>query len=194
MQITQHDVLRFEPSLAIAEHPADGLLSQWATAGLRPFRHPRAVGQAERAMQRAAQARAHYAQHQLEQKERTRRYKVAHPQRKRAMDAARNARIHAQSDGTASPAAIKKLKAATTHCSYCDERLFSKQTDHMITLALGGEHSLRNIVIVCPECNLTKHKLSYEEWIERVDPRHRARVIALFESRHESQHELRAAA
>jgi hypothetical protein len=54
----------------------------------------------------------------------------------------------------------------------------------MIPLALGGEHSLRNIVIVCPACNGKKANLSYTEWIERVGPEHRERVVALFEQRY----------
>ena len=32
-------------------------------------------------------------------------------------------------------------------------RVDRKQTDHMVPLVLAGEHSLRNIVIVCPPCN-----------------------------------------
>ncbi len=51
-----------------------------------------------------------------------------------------------------------------------------KQTDHMTPLALGGDHSLRNIVIVCPGCN-RKGSLNYAEWIERVEPEHKARAI-----------------
>lgn len=194
MQIFQHDVSRIQSAMAQAEHPADSLLSQWAADYLRPFRDTRAADHPERAAKKAAHARAHYAQHRGQEAERIRQYKLANPQRKRAMDAMRSARIHAQSDGSASPASIRKLKALATHCAYCDERLFEKQTDHLNPLALGGEHSARNIAIVCPGCNESKHALSYERWIERVDPRHRARVVALYAARYESEHELRAAA
>lgn len=194
MQIIQHDVPRFEPLLARAAGPAERLLERRATPWLQTFAIPRETHDAERAAEKAARARAHYAQHRIQETQRTRRYKLANPQRKRAMDAVRNARIHAQSDGSASPAAIKKLKALATHCAYCDERLFEKQTDHLNPLVLSGEHSMRNIAIVCPGCNDRKHALSYAQWIERVDPRQRARVIALYEARYGLEHTLRVAA
>jgi hypothetical protein len=54
----------------------------------------------------------------------------------------------------------------------------------MIPIALGGEHSLRNIVIVCPNCNGRKATLSYEKWIERIEPQHRARVVAVYQERY----------
>jgi 5-methylcytosine-specific restriction endonuclease McrA len=187
MQIIQHDVPRFEPSLAIAESPAERLLERRAAPYLETFRIPRAADVAERAAEKALHAREHYAQHRLQEKARTRRYKLAHPERKQAMDAMRSARIHGQSDGSASPSAIKKLKDAAKNCAYCGARLFRKQTDHMNPLALGGEHAARNIVIVCQDCNQRKHALSYEQWIERVDPRHRSPVVNLFASRYGAQ-------
>jgi hypothetical protein len=62
--------------------------------------------------------------------------------------------------------------------------LSDKQTDHMIPLVLAGEHSLRNIVIVCPPCNGRKARLSYEEWMERVEPEHKQRVMAVYRERY----------
>ena len=38
---------------------------------------------------------------------------------------------------------------------------------------------MRNIVIVCSPCNGRKASLTYEQWIERVEPEHRGRVISL---------------
>jgi 5-methylcytosine-specific restriction endonuclease McrA len=110
------------------------------------------------------------------------------------MDATRNARIAAQSDGSVTAAALRRLKSRTTNCAYCDARLFEKQTDHLNPLVRGGAHSRRNIAIVCPDCNRHKHMLSYEQWIERVEPCHRARVIALYESRYGMQQLARVAA
>ena len=49
----------------------------------------------------------------------------------------------------------------------------------MTPVCLGGEHSRRNIVIVCPRCNGKKHTLSYAQWIDHVEPEHRPRVVAL---------------
>lgn len=70
------------------------------------------------------------------------------------------------------------LKRKAANCAYCGCEMEPdrKQTDHMTPLALGGDHSLRNIVIVCPGCN-RKGSLNYAEWIERVEPEHKARAI-----------------
>ena len=54
----------------------------------------------------------------------------------------------------------------------------------MVAVVLGGAHSLRNIVIVCPACNGKKGRLTYPEWIERVAPEHRWRVAALYVERY----------
>jgi 5-methylcytosine-specific restriction endonuclease McrA len=193
-QLIQHDVPRFEHSLAVAEGTAEGLIERRAAPHLQTCHVPRAAEAAQRAAKKAVRARKHYAEHRSEETARTKGYKQLHPQLKRAMDSLRNARIAAQSNGTASPAAIKRMKSAATSCAYCGGGLFRKQTDHIITLALGGEHSLRNIVIVCPDCNQRKHALSYEQWIDRVEPCHRARVIAVFESRYGLQDIERVAA
>lgn len=80
--------------------------------------------------------------------------------------------------------AARKRTEAAQLCAYCGVRLIRKQTDHMIPLALGGEHSLRNIVIVCPDCNARKAGLSYAEWVDRVEPQHRQRVLALYHERY----------
>ena len=54
----------------------------------------------------------------------------------------------------------------------------------MVALCHGGEHSLGNIVIVCRPCNGQKASLTYEQWIERVEPEHRERVQRLWIARH----------
>ena len=105
--------------------------------------------------------------------------KLDNPARKAVWDSVRKLREADQSDGSVTRLSIARMKRGARLCAYCGCTLHRKQTDHMIPLALGGEHSLRNIVIVCPDCNQRKHALSYEEWIERVDPKHRDRVVAL---------------
>jgi len=78
---------------------------------------------------------------------------------------------------------IAQLKREVVRCAYCDAPLTRKETDHMTPVCLGGEHSLRNIVIVCPRCNGRKAKLSFAQWIDRIELEHRARVVALWEAR-----------
>jgi len=127
-----------------------------------------------------ADHRSRYASRRIYERARVKQYKAAQRDRTLAQNERRTMRVLDQSDGTATGAAIAKLKQDATRCAYCDCSLGEKQTDHMIPLVLGGAHSLRNIVIVCPDCNARKARLDYAEWIERAEPQHRARVIALY--------------
>ena len=111
-------------------------------------------------------------------------YKRAHADRNLEWTAVRKEREAIQADGTVSPDVIAQLKREASTCAYCGCVLIDKQTDHMIPLVLGGEHSLRNIVIVCPTCNGRKARLSYDEWLERIDPQHRERVLAVCRERY----------
>jgi len=181
------DVQRLQVAMAKAEGRADRLRSRWATAYLRPFRgRTREEG--------AEKFREYYRRHRNQESIRTASYKASNPLRKLTHQATRVQRSIQQADGTVVQGTIARLKRQATHCAYCDSRLLRKQTDHMIPLALGGEHSVRNIVIVCQDCNQRKHALSYEQWIERCEPSHRPRLIAVFESRYGLQHAARAAA
>jgi 5-methylcytosine-specific restriction endonuclease McrA len=170
-------VRELEAAWVKAEAEADRIRRRWAAAYLRPFR-----GLSHEEC--AALKRKHYERHRVEEVRRGLAYKAAHPEKNQAASSLRARREMVGADGSVTPHSVAKLKRHATHCAYCDTKLLHKQTDHMIPLALGGEHSLKNIVIVCPSCNQHKHALSYEEWIERVDPKHRDRVIALFECRY----------
>ena len=181
------DVRRFQAAIAKAEVRADRTRRRWAAAYLRPFG-------AQSLEDQAAAQRKHYKQHRLQESVRIAAYKAANPLRKLTHEATRVQRAILQADGSVVHGTIARLKRQTTNCAYCDSRLLRKQTDHMIPLALGGAHSVRNIVIVCQDCNQRKHALSYEQWVERVQPCHRSRVISVFESRYGLQHPARVAA
>lgn len=140
------------------------------------------VTQAERE-EHAATARQYYERHRQQEVVRALAWKAANPERVHEYDQTRKERIQTTDDGTATPIAIAQLKREASHCAYCGSRLLVKQTDHMTPLSLGGAHSRRNIVIVCPDCNGKKHNLSYADWIERVEARYRGRVVALWAAR-----------
>jgi len=132
----------------------------------------------------AAEQREWYARHRQQEVARHLNWKAANPARISEYGRTRLEREREGADGTATIEAIAELKRATTHCAYCGSQLVRKQTDHMHPVGLGGEHSLRNIVIVCPDCNARKATLSYEKWIDRVAPQHRARVASLHVERY----------
>jgi 5-methylcytosine-specific restriction endonuclease McrA len=139
---------------------------------------------AEERDQHAADVRDWYARHRQEEVARLLAWKAANPERVSEHNSTRRERECEGADGTLTREAIAQLKRKATECTYCGARLTAKQTDHMIPLALGGEHSLRNIVIVCPDCNARKATLSYEKWIERVGSQHRPRVAAIYLERY----------
>ena len=181
------DAHRFQAAMAKAEGRADRLRARWAAAYLRPFR-------GLSLQEQAAAQRKHYKKYRLQESDRIQKHKAFNPDRKKKWDDLRLRREVSNADGSIVRGTIARLKSQATHCAYCDVRLLRKQTDHMIPLAGGGEHSVRNLVIVCQDCNQRKHALSYEQWIERVELCHRARVIAVFDSRYGMQHAGRVAA
>jgi 5-methylcytosine-specific restriction endonuclease McrA len=136
--------------------------------------------------EQAAQARRDYQRNLVQERLRTATYKSAHRDQMVEHEQTRQARIAATCDGSATKESIQKAKAAASRCAYCDCPFEDarKQTDHMVALCHGGEHSLRNIVIVCRPCNARKASLTYEQWIERVQPEHRGRVQGLWVARH----------
>ena len=113
-------------------------------------------------------------------------FKATHPELVIQYQEIRTDRIKVMDDGTLTLPVVRQLKAKASRCAYCDCPFedAEKQTDHMVALCHGGEHSLRNIVIVCSGCNGRKASLTYEQWIDRVDPRHKVRVHRLWLKRY----------
>jgi 5-methylcytosine-specific restriction endonuclease McrA len=134
----------------------------------------------------AAHSRKKYQQDAAQERLRTATYKATHRDQMVEHEQTRQARIDATCDGSATKESIRESKAAASRCAYCDCPFEDarKQTDHMVALCHGAEHSLRNIVIVCRPCNARKASLTYEQWIERVEPEHRVRVQCLWIARH----------
>jgi hypothetical protein len=64
------------------------------------------------------------------------------------------------------------------------EELQSAQLDHMDPLSRGGEDSVRNAVYACRECNLTKGRRLFVDWLETLDPAQRARARQIYEDKH----------
>ena len=60
--------------------------------------------------------------------------------------------------GDVSNSEIKKLLNESTKCYWCNKKLSNKKhLDHYIPLSKGGEHTLTNLVVSCPTCNLQKN-------------------------------------
>lgn len=81
----------------------------------------------------------------------------------------RKNRVDRQCDGTITPDYLANLKAQADYCSYCKSRLYedNKTIDHAVPIALGGLHSVNNIVVCCENCNLRKGYMPLNEWLEK---------------------------
>lgn len=51
-------------------------------------------------------------------------------------------------------------------CAYCETPLGDDyHTDHMTSIARGGDDNWDNIAVVCSRCNFRKHRLTLEEYV-----------------------------
>ena len=172
--------VKADAGMKAVEDAADQLRARWARAWLKMFAdEPRSKTRAYL----AAKTRRHYSLHSANEVERVRVYKTANVESNRRWNDIRLAREARLADGTVTRSMIARLKREASHCAYCNCQLVQKQTDHIVSLAAGGEHSLRNIVIVCPDCNQHKHALDLGVWINRIDQPRRERIAGLFEAR-----------
>lgn len=166
----------------IRRHHFRALLQEWNRILLRD---PNI--QDEIREKQAAKSRQYYHQNLEQSRRKTAIYKATHTERTTQHHEMRADRIKAMDDGTLTTGVVRQLKAQASRCAYCDAAfLFAgeKQTDHMVALCHGGEHSRRNIVIVCRRCNSRKARLTYAEWLDRIEPAHRWRAVALFNQRY----------
>lgn len=175
--------------MARVERVADRTRSRWAVEWLRPFRDDAALYAMDYQFRERKKAawRATYSRNREREVARVGKYKRKHSDRNLEWTRTRLAREAELADGTVTREQIVELKSRATHCAYCDAPLHvdrDVQTDHMIALCHGGAHSLRNIVIVCARCNGRKARLTFAEWVERIGPEHRDRVVALYETRY----------
>jgi 5-methylcytosine-specific restriction endonuclease McrA len=76
----------------------------------------------------------------------------------------RRARIRA-SEGTHTTADIKtQLERQKRCCYWCGCKLEKYHVDHVIPLVRGGRNDPSNLVIACPQCNLSKGDKLPHEW------------------------------
>jgi 5-methylcytosine-specific restriction endonuclease McrA len=90
---------------------------------------------------------------------------VRTPEQSRVANQRRRARqLH--SDGRFSVADIQhKYEMQKGLCAYCDCALNGiYHIDHVVPISRGGSNSIENIVLSCPQCNLSKGAKTLSEW------------------------------
>lgn len=100
-------------------------------------------------------------------------YRKDHPEKTKAHNKANWHKRRATIKGsTVNPQSIKLFILGTREkrsvsCYYCGTACSGKKVhfDHIISLSKGGAHSIENLCVACPKCNLSKRDKPIQEWI-----------------------------
>lgn len=88
---------------------------------------------------------------------------------RRVNEANRRARKNANQETHTCKDVETQLKSQKYRCWWCGCDIHdSYHVDHLIPLARGGSNNVRNIVISCPKCNMSKGAKMPHEWIGRL--------------------------
>lgn len=148
----------------------------------------------------------YFARHSEKHQARTRAYVEAHPEvRKRISATYRAGHPDVARRGHSKYRALKKgatlgdtvlisawekrwRRKKRVECYWCKDVLPGKDChqDHIVALSRGGTHSIENLCIACPRCNLSKQAKSPSEWSSSL-----AQPVMIFEN---VDHEARRAA
>ena len=97
-------------------------------------------------------------------------FRKANPEKSRASNQLRSARERGAiviADKKAITAWMKSIRLKpTVTCYWCLSSFKSSRIhiDHINSLSKGGEHSLANLCVSCPKCNLTKQAKTLKSW------------------------------
>lgn len=105
-------------------------------------------------------------------------YKKRHPNKNNDWSHRRRARLIG---GFMGPVDLGAVKASRKSCLYCLTPVTPEtaQADHVIAIALGGEHTMRNLVAACASCNGRKRDRPLVEWLGMLAPERRSVVERL---------------
>jgi len=109
---------------------------------------------------------------------RTKVYKHTHPEKLSKWGDNRRRRVAQSSDGSVNPIEINALMNKYKKCPYCGKSISESDChiDHIIPIAKGGSHSITNIIPCCSDCNHRKSAAHIEDWLERLDNKHKRLV------------------
>ena len=147
----------------------------------RQLPRPPRLTEAERKERSRQAAAMKYARDPEGERARVAAYKRAHPERRCEWGHRRRVAMRA---GYVEPVDLAKVRRSMSACPYCGARLGAKvSVDHIVPVALGGEHSKRNVVPCCQSCNSSKRDLHPLEWVAKLTPARRDAFLLLMRSR-----------
>lgn len=101
-----------------------------------------------------------------------RRRRREHPERFRALDAARRARVLNAGPSYTPDELRAQFEAQKGTCHWCHKKVGKRRSswhaDHVIPLTAGGTNDISNIVVSCARCNLQKNKQMPWEFAGRL--------------------------
>lgn len=89
---------------------------------------------------------------------------------RRAHKLCREAQARALTDRTITGRKLRRLRTSAKECPYCGSMIDADNShlDHMTPLSLGGEHSIYNVVVCCPDCNMRKNDTPFMQWVNSL--------------------------
>jgi 5-methylcytosine-specific restriction endonuclease McrA len=95
----------------------------------------------------------------------------------------------------------EELRRERDHCPYCGTNLpelrhggpqgqLRAVLDHMDPVSLGGEDSLRNVIVCCSSCNSRKKNKSFMRWLSELPEPFRSTCRCLYVAKHQHEPEL----
>lgn len=94
----------------------------------------------------------------------------------------KKARRKGRSDGTLTRDMAAKVVSERLTCPYCGCGLSDeiRVVDHMDPMALGGLHSVSNVVSCCASCNTRKSAKPFAEWLDQLSEPHRYTALKVY--------------
>jgi 5-methylcytosine-specific restriction endonuclease McrA len=117
---------------------------------------------------RNAKMRASYAADGSRQRANALRWNIENPDKSNARSQRRRARKIA-AKGTYTSDDIDRLKLLQKcRCTACKRTLTKYHIDHIVPLSRGGSNWPKNLQLLCPKCNLSKHNLLPLAWAAKI--------------------------
>lgn len=145
-------------------------LQKWRAANREYVRERDKKYRLSRPEQERAKERRYRETHPEKIREKNKKYREANPEYFKAKHQERRAVLKARDDGTVTKEKLDTLYD-TQHglCAYCkcNLKISGVCIDHTIPISRGGLHTITNIKLVCPTCNLSKGTKLEDEWTDR---------------------------